>query len=688
MRWVDMTTLIITEKPKVSGRIAQVLSSEKPKRIPAGGGVSYYEIERDNNKIYVASAAGHLYSLDQKNKSRGYPVFDIDWKDISKKDKSKKYVGKYIKLLSDLAENIDNIIIATDYDMEGELLGYNALIMACKWEDKVKVAKRMRFSTLTSGEVINAYENLKEIDTKLAYAGDTRHKMDWYWGINTSRALSHAANATISAGRVQTPALSIIVKREKEIAAFKPEKYWDIVADLEYGDEKFEANHIKGRIDAEEKVNTILENSKSDQGIVEDIDKKETKIFPPVPFDLGELQTESYRLFKFTPKKTQTIAQSLYQAVLISYPRTSSQKLPYAIGFKAILEKLSKSSKFKPYLGDLLKKTSLSPRQGKKTDPAHPAIYPTGVLAKKLTKDEERLYGLVVHRFMALFGEPLLRADVTAKIKIGKEMYKSSGSRITFTGWTKLYPYARIREKSLPEINENDQINVLKIHQRQKETQPPKRYNPASLLKELEEKNLGTKATRANILDTLYKRNYIVGMMMEATVLGTKVVDALETSAPEIISDKLTRRFEDKIKGIREGREDKDVVLIEAEQELTKIMKEFKKNEEKIGEVLKQAQEEVYRKQYVVGKCPNCDHDLRIIRAKATKKIFIGCTNYPNCSTSYPLPQRTGIQTTDKICKTCGLPMVSIPFKTRRILSCVDMNCPSKKKWKKKSSKK
>ncbi len=687
MRWVDMKTLIITEKPKVSRRIAQVLSEKYRRRVE--GGVSYYELGEDSNKIYVASAAGHLYSLAQIGEDRGYPVFDIEWAPLSKIDQSKRYVDKYIQLLSRLSKDIDNIVIATDWDIEGELLGYNALRFSCGRED----AKRMHFSTLTRGDLINAYENPKEIDKGLVAAGDARHKMDWYWGINTSRALSHAArkvgkNAIISAGRVQTPALSIIVKREKEIAAFKPEKYWEVVADLEYGSEKFEANHIEGRIDEEENVNTILENSRSDRGIVEEVDKKETKIFPPVPFDLGELQTESYRLFGFTPKRTQAIAQSLYEAGLISYPRTSSQKLPPAIGFKAILEKLSRSSKFKPYLVDLLKKASLRPRQGKKTDPAHPAIYPTGVLAKKLTKDEERLYGLVVHRFMAIFGESLLRADVTAMIKIGKEMYKSSGSRITFAGWTEMYPYARIREKSLPELKEDDHINVLKVRPRQKETQPPRRYNPASLIKELEEKNLGTKATRADILDTLYKRNYIVGMLMEATVLGTKVVEALETYVPEIISDKLTRRFEDKIEGIREGREDKDEVLNEAKEELTKIMKEFQENEEKMGEVLKQALEEVYRKQYVVGKCPNCGHDLRIIRAKATKKIFIGCTNYPKCSTSYPLPQRTGIRTTDKICKTCGLPMVSIPFKTRRILSCVDMNCPSKKRRKKKYSKK
>ncbi len=143
------------------------------------------------------------------------------------------------------------------------------------------------------------------------------------------------------------------------------------------------------------------------------------------------------------------------------------------------------------------------------------------------------------------------------------------------------------------------------------------------------------------------------------------------------------------IEGIRSGKEKKEAVLEEAKNELLKIMEEFRENDEKMGEVLKHALDEIYRTQYLVGKCSKCGEDLRIIRSRATRKMFIGCSGYPKCSNSYPLPQRPGIQTTDKICQTCGLPMVSIPFKSRRILSCIDMNCPSKKKrTKKKSSKK
>ncbi|MFQ5975820.1 MAG: DNA topoisomerase I, partial [Candidatus Hydrothermarchaeales archaeon] len=469
------------------------------------------------------------------------------------------------------------------------------------------------------------------------------------------------------------------------IKVFTPEKYWEIYANLESDNSKFKAIHVDGQVFEEERVNAILENSKSDQGTVKEVEIKEVNVYPPVPFDLGELQAEAYRIFRYTPKKTQSIAQTLYESGVISYPRTSSQKLPYSLGFKWILEKLGKNPKYKTYTETVLEKEKLRPRQGKKTDPAHPAIYPTGILPKKMTKDQDALYGLVVHRFLALFGDPQLREDSEILISIGKEDFKTTGSKTISPGWIELYPYRKIRDNPLPQLTKGDNIKVLKIDPVQKETKPPRRYNPASLIKELESRNLGTKATRADIIDTLYKRNYIVGIMMEATVLGTKVIEALEQYVPEIISEKLTRRFEDKIEGIRYGKEEKEVVLQEAKDELLNILEEFRENDEKIGEVLKLALEEVYRKRYVVGKCPNCGHDLRIIRAKVSKKTFIGCSNYPECSTSYPLPQITGIRTTDKLCKTCGLPMVSIPFKRRRILSCVDMNCPSKKRKKKSS---
>ncbi|MDI6655468.1 MAG: DNA topoisomerase, partial [Candidatus Hydrothermarchaeota archaeon] len=315
-----------------------------------------------------------------------------------------------------------------------------------------------------------------------------------------------------------------------------------------------------------------------------------------------------------------------------------------------------------------------------KSDPAHPAIYPTGILPKALSREAEKLYKLIVHRFLAVFGEPLIREATSILCEIGREQFKFSGERTVEEGWNKLYPYTTFKEVELPALGIGDVLHVLKLYSSEKETQPPARFNPASLVKELEKRGLGTKATRAEIVDTLYQREYIQGTLIEATELGSAVIAALEEHVPAIISEELTRRFEEKLENIQNGRESKKGVLEEAKNELTKIMNEFKQKEKLIGEKLVKALEEKNRRKYVVGQCPKCNSDLRIIKSKATSKIFIGCSGYPKCSTSYPLPQREGIRTTAKKCSTCGLPMVSIPFGRKRFLSCVDMNCKSKEK--------
>lgn len=674
-----MKTLIITEKPKVSQRIAQSIAQKYS--VKRERGVTYYEISSNGDKIFVASAAGHLYSLMQENSGWGYPVFEIRWEPLYKIDKSKAYVKKYIDVLSDLGKTADEFYIATDYDIEGELLGYNALRFACM--PKERRVLRMKFSTLTSAELFNAFKNPGSVDLKLVDAGEARHIMDWFWGINTSRALSLSAKAAnrqftmISAGRVQTPALALLVQREKEIRAFKPEKYWEIYADLDAKEKKVKAQHVRGRIFDESEARQILENSKSREALVKEVEKKEVKKPAPFPFDLGTLQTEAYRIFGFIPKKTQQIAQTLYEGGYISYPRTSSQKLPPAIGYERILRSLREAVEFRDYADAVLKKEMPKPREGPKSDPAHPAIYPTGILPKALSREAEKLYKLIVHRFFAVFGEPLIRETVNVLCEIGREAFKFSGETTVEEGWNKLYPYIVFKEVEVPALKTGDVLPVLKLYSSEKETQPPARFNPASLVKELEKRGLGTKATRAEIVDTLYQREYIRGTQIETTELGNAVIAALEENVPAIISEELTRRFEEKLENIQNGRESKESVLEEAKKELSRIMNEFKQKEKLIGEKLVKALEEKNRRKYVVGKC-KCGGDLRIIKSKATGKIFIGCSNYPKCSTSYPLPQREGVKTTDKKCSTCGLPMVSIPFRGKRFLSCIDMNCKSK----------
>lgn len=680
---MKLKTVIITEKPKVSLRIAQSISKEYIRK--GGRGVYYYEAKVNGGEILIASAAGHLYTLAQQGPGWEYPVFDVKWEPIYRVDKSKAYLRRYIQVLETLSKDASQFYIATDYDLEGELLGYNALRFACN--PGGRKVKRMKFSTLTKRDLSEAFKNPIDVDEKMVDAAEARHIMDWFWGINTSRALSLAGKkvkknfATLSAGRVQTPALAILVSREKEIDEFKPQPYWEVFADLDVNGEKIKAQYAGGKIFDKGRVEEVLKNSKADTATISSLSKERVKKFPPYPFDLGGLQAEAYRLFGYNPKRTQEIAQSLYEGGLISYPRTASQKLPPAIGYRGILLSLREGEDFKHYVDAILKKRRLKPHEGPKEDPAHPAIYPTGILPEKLGPPEEKLYKLITYRFITTFGDPLIQEETHGVCRIGGEDFLFQGYKTIEPGWTQLYPYAKVQEAILPHLEVGDILKVLKLYRKKGETKPPPRYNPASLVKELENRGLGTKATRAEIVDTLYKRGYIYGRHIKVTELGHSVIEALREYVPAIISENLTRKFEEKLENIREGRESKTKVLTEAKEELTKILSEFKEKEELIGERLAKAVEEREKREGSVGSCPACGSPLKIIRSKKTKKIFIGCSNYPQCSTSYPLPQKVGIKTTDKKCKYCGLPMVSIPVGKRRMLSCIDMNCKSKAKY-------
>ncbi|WP_421077329.1 DNA topoisomerase I [Methanothermococcus sp. Ax23] len=317
-----MTDLIICEKPNVAKKIANALGNPKKK---SDNGVPYYELERNGKKIIVASAVGHLFTLeevktDKKKKFGEYPVFDIRWAPAST-IKGKEYVQKYINTLKKLAKEADEFYIASDWDIEGELIGYHALYYCCGKKD----AKRMRFSSLTKNEIVKAYENPDKIDFGLVDAGDSRHKVDWYYGINVSRALMQSIRAvnrwqTMSTGRVQGPALSFLVDRELEIRKFVPTPYWVIGALLK---DEITAIHEKDKFWDEKEANEIYNKIKGEkEAVVSSVKKTKKKIKPNPPFDLGTLQREAHRAFRFSPKKTQEIAQKLYEQGLCLHPDT------------------------------------------------------------------------------------------------------------------------------------------------------------------------------------------------------------------------------------------------------------------------------------------------------------------------------------------------------------------------------
>ena len=672
-----MTDLIICEKPNVSKKIADALGKPKKK---SNDRVPYYELERNGRKIIVASAVGHLYTLEEvksdenKNKKKSfgrYPIFDIRWVPAST-IKGKEYVQKYINTLNKLSKKANDYYIASDWDIEGELIGYHALRYCCN-EDS---AKRMRFSSLTKKDIIKAYEQPDNIDFGLVDAGDTRHRLDWYYGINMSVALMQCIRSvnrwhTMSTGRVQGPALSFLVDRELEIRKFVPKPYWTIDANLKDG---LIAIHEKDKFWDEKEANTIYNKIKDEkEAIVIAVKKTKKTIKPNPPFDLGALQREAHRIFKFSPKKTQEIAQKLYEKAICSYPRTSSQKLPKDDNYiKDILNKVINHNIYGKYAKSIIEE-GRKPIEGKKDDPAHPAIHFVDTPKEELPPEEQKLYDLIVRRTLAVFWDNAEREYSNISLDIKGEIFKLSGSRTIKEGWHEIYYFTKFDEKELPALRKNNKINVEKINIERKETKPPKRYTMSSIIKELENRELGTKATRADIVEKLVKRGYLIeDGSLTVTDLGIGVIEVLKKYCPEIIDEQMTRELEKKLDRLQKRTIKKETVLKDAEKKLTAILNEVKKKEKEIGAELVEKVDTTNKTLQTIGKC-ECGGDLGIIRIK-NKKRFIGCSNYPECTIIYPLPVKGRIKIPNEVCEVCGKPMLIIDNQKR----CINPDCPSK----------
>jgi len=685
-------TLIISEKPDAANRIATALDDKGRNTRKNSNGVPFFVAKNGDKEIIVASALGHLYTV-MSNTKKGkwdYPVFNYQWAPRWMAEKGVLKIRTWIEVLSKLAENAEEFIDACDYDIEGSIIGYSVLKYACN--GKEKTAKRMKYSTLTREELRESFTNLlPHLDFALIEAGLTRHEVDWLYGINLSRALTLAAKnsnnmyATLSTGRVQGPTLKYIETREKNIQIFVPTPFWNITAKISIDDHTFELEHEKKVIETKAKANAIIAACKTKEGQINKIDTKEFQQSPPVPFDLGTLQSEAYRLFRYPPIHTSKIAQHLYINALISYPRTSSQKLPSTIGYSTILKKLSRSTLYQKLTQKLLAQPTLKPNEGSKFDPAHPAIYPTGNLPEKvLDTSAKNIYDLIVRRFLAVFSEPALKQRVKISVDIKWNLFFMMGYRTLKEGWMECYrPYVHYEDILLPLLFEGQKVAVKKVNLKDKFSKPPSRYNPQSLLKKMEKEEIGTKATRASTIQTLYERKYVEGEQnMTITDLGFEVADVLKNYCPSVVSSEMTRKLEEKMEQIQLKQETKQKVLADTIENLKTVTEVLKQKQSDIGVQLGQKIKQLRLNEQIIGKCPKCQTGkLVIIRSKKTRKRFIGCTNFfeGKCNTSFPLPQTGKIKPLTKPCKTCGYPIIKILITPKHPWKiCLNLDCSTR----------
>jgi len=670
--------LIISEKEIAARRIAEILSGNGVAQEKVYG-IPVYQFKFNSEDCKAIGLKGHILKVDYPKEYANWfkvdPVELIDAK-IEKIPIQKKIIQALIKVSSEA----DEIIIATDYDREGELIGYDAM-QVIKEKNSFIDAKRVKFSAITPKDINQAFLKLGKIDSELAFAGRARQDIDLIWGATLTRFISLATfqikDKFLSVGRVQTPTLALIVERESEIRSFVPVPYWVVGVKLKTeSGEEFEAVHKKKRFLKKEDAQTVYGRI-GDRGTVMEVKENISDIKPPTPFNTTALiMSGSY--MGFTAPKTISIAENLYMNGYISYPRTDNTVYPSSIDIKEIVRMLGSCSEYSQMSEAVLAQKNIVASRGSKRSTDHPPIHPTSVAGKtSLSGDEWKLYDLIVRRFICTLLPPAKNKNVTASIDINGEIFNASGSKIIEESWTRFYPYYKRKDVFIPELRKMQVLAVVDRELLEKETKPPARYTQGKLVEKMEELGLGTKATRHTIIQSLIQRGYVGGNPLQPSEKAVAVVKMLKKHAEKISSPEMTSELEMYMDGIVSGDETKEDVVDRSRNMLRDIMVVLQKEKDEISQEIKKG----IKEDLIVGKCPaeNCDGELIVRIARKTKKRFIGCNAYPECKTTFSLPQKGLLVTTREKCKHCGYPIVKIIKKGRKPWNlCINQDCPGK----------
>ncbi|HEQ79075.1 MAG TPA: DNA topoisomerase I, partial [Euryarchaeota archaeon] len=605
-----MRRLIICEKGNAADRISFILSGGQTQR--SGRFIKVYNFCHDGKENVCIGLRGHIVELDytgQLNDWRKTPL-----KTLASAEPVAKISEKgIVETLRSVSKDVDEVVLATDYDREGEIIGVEALEAI---DFDCKNALRARFSALTVPEVKDAFNNLGKVDLNLANSARSRQYIDLAWGAVLTRFLSLNAGMgknILSAGRVQSPTLTLIVNRFIERRDFVSQPYWDVSATLEHGGEHFNAehtgNHFKKKEEAKEAVARLKKQSHVK---VVEFSKEEKNDYSPPPFDTTSFLREVSKI-GLGSKKAMDIAEELYMKGKISYPRTDNMVYPRGTPFRKILANLKKGE-FKKLAEKIDSQTTLRPRRGSKTATDHPPIHPVDHANKKeLSNDEWKVYELVVRRFLATLAPPAVIEERESLLEAGVDQLRSRGIKVIFPGWMEYYPYIERKESWHPELLVEEMVPIKKRFIKEKHTRPPAPYNHGSLIYEMEKLGLGTKSTRHEIIEKLQKRNYIHrGKMVEPTESGIAVVTALKEGAPVITEPEMTAKLEEEMTEIALGKKTYEEVIIDSRVKLNLVVDELEQHRELITGKLKSALKE----QHNVGACPKCKKPLVIRRSK------------------------------------------------------------------------
>jgi len=626
---------------------------------------------------------------------------------------------KNLQALKKEVQNSETVILATDEDREGEAIAWHltqALLDSAKSKAKkeeIKNAKRIVFHEITKSAIEDALKHPREINIDLVDSQQARRILDRIVGYKISPFLWRKVARGLSAGRVQSVAVRLIVEREREIKNFVPTEYWQILALLKKLKEakEFEALLAKkdGKVIAKlgiknkEEAEKILKDLKGAEYKVEKIEQKETKRNPLPPFTTSTLQQEAWKKFHFSAKFTMSIAQSLYEKGFTTYHRTDSFNLSefsLVEAKKFILAKYGKN-----YWPGFSKKYTT---KSKGAQEAHEAIRPTypekDPDSLQLDEKQYKLYDLIWRRFIASQMSEAVVDSTIVDISVKNYLFRANGQILKFDGFLKVYPI-KFEETDLPNLKKEEVLKLVKLNPSQHFTQPPGRYTEATLIKALEEYGIGRPSTYAPILSTIQDRNYVEkdeNKKFQPTEMGFMVNDVLVEHFPKIVDINFTVEMEKELDEIAQGKE-KWVDVIRnfytpfsenLKLKNKEVIKANVNNFEKTDELCPECKNPLvirlsrFGKFYACSKfpeckykrnipktigikCPSCKDGDIIARATKKRKIFYGCSNYPKCN--FALWDRP----TGEICEKCGALMVKTNWKK---IKCSNAECESNKK--------
>ncbi len=655
-----MKILIIAEKTSSALRISSSLSENGFKRTKVGS-LTLLKFLNGSNEYLVLPLSGHILELDFPEKYNDWNMETLK-EMINEQTVKKLKIKNFDALLNKIASDIDLVIVATDYDREGELIGVETIDLI---EKKIE-SKRARFSALTKSELVNAFSNLADIDYNLAAAAESREIIDLVWGAILTRFFSietkRLGKSFISVGRVQSPTLAILAERELEIRQFVPKSYYELSVNID----GIKFNYVGNPIQTIEEVEKILNEIKGKEAILQDI-KVNEKVYPrPIPFNTTEFLKEA-NYIGIGVERAMSVAEALYQNGKISYPRTDNTVFPKTLSIKGILENL-KNSHLKNDIKRLMEESRLIPSRGPVQTQDHPPIYPVAPLEKS-GGDYFKIYDLILRRFLANVAENAMAEETKFTIRIGDYDFEYSSLEIKDKGWMKYYPLHNPREKPKPDMQKGEKFNEFNVKKEEKKTLPPPRYTQGSLVEKMESLNLGTKSTRHDIIKKLYDREFIEGNPIYVKPLGMALVESLKINKVEIVEPEMTAKLEKDMDLVANGQKRKEELLNESRELLSRVVDELISRAGTIGKKF----HETLQNEKIVGRCPRCGAPL-IIESRNGKR-FIKCIGETE-DFIYFLPREGKITITDEKCPECGLFLIKIFYKNRAPeIKCVDPKC-------------